>query len=265
MIDNYECNLKEALINLRLGAANEYAKICLESGVETNLISLTNNVSSFIDLCDEARKQQKEIMSGTYSKSRDVNYNINYLEIVQIRYSALLDKLRASELSRPEQSTLILNILLYLGNIRHKNFSFINGSYDFLHKIMSDLNDDDLLIIYNKLNSIRYPYIKNVKAIIDSRGLQADRAKSGGCYVATCVYGSYDCPQVWTLRRFRDEVLSNNIFGKIFIKIYYAVSPSIVKIFGSFAWFHKMFKAPLDKLVSSLQSKGIDNTPYEDI
>lgn len=23
---------------------------------------------------------------------------------------------------------------------------------------------------------------------------------SGGCYVATCVYGSYDCPEVWTLR-----------------------------------------------------------------
>ncbi len=28
-----------------------------------------------------------------------------------------------------------------------------------------------------------------------------------GCYIATCVYGSYDCPQVWTLRRFRDYTL----------------------------------------------------------
>ena len=27
-------------------------------------------------------------------------------------------------------------------------------------------------------------------------------SSSGGCYVATAVYGSYDCPQVWTLRRF---------------------------------------------------------------
>ena len=30
-----------------------------------------------------------------------------------------------------------------------------------------------------------------------------------GCYVATSVYGSYDCPEVWTLRRFRDEVLAD--------------------------------------------------------
>ncbi|MCH5171063.1 MAG: hypothetical protein J1F24_07235 [Oscillospiraceae bacterium] len=89
--------------------------------------------------------------------------------------------------------------------------------------------------------------------------------KNGGCYVATCVYGSYDCPQVWTLRRFRDNVLSNNIFGKMFIKLYYTVSPSIVRIFGNFAWFHKLFKTPLDKFVNSLQRKGIDNTPYQDL
>lgn len=25
-------------------------------------------------------------------------------------------------------------------------------------------------------------------------------AEKNGCYIATCVYGSYDCPQVWTLR-----------------------------------------------------------------
>ena len=30
--------------------------------------------------------------------------------------------------------------------------------------------------------------------------------KKQGCYIATCVYGSYDCPQVWILRRYRDEI-----------------------------------------------------------
>ncbi|MFR9028073.1 MAG: DUF2726 domain-containing protein [Clostridium sp.] len=31
--------------------------------------------------------------------------------------------------------------------------------------------------------------------------------KRRGCYIATAVYGSYDCPQVWVLRRFRDQIL----------------------------------------------------------
>ena len=46
--------------------------------------------------------------------------------------------------------------------------------------------------------------------------------KSGGCYVATAVYGSYDCPQVWTLRRYRDFALAETWHGRAFIHLYYA-------------------------------------------
>ena len=37
---------------------------------------------------------------------------------------------------------------------------------------------------------------------------------SEGCYIATCVYGSYDCPQVWVLRRFCDETLKQHALGR---------------------------------------------------
>ena len=87
---------------------------------------------------------------------------------------------------------------------------------------------------------------------------------TSGCYVATCVYGSYDCPQVWTLRRYRDNILALNPFGRAFIKTYYAISPTLVKWFGSYNWFHKLFKKPLDKLVKTLNSNGVENTPYND-
>jgi TPR repeat protein len=86
----------------------------------------------------------------------------------------------------------------------------------------------------------------------------------GGCYVATCVYGSYDCPEVWTLRRFRDNTLANSFFGRCFIRTYYAVSPKIIKIFGQKTWFHKLFKPMLNKLVSALKIHGFDDKPYSD-
>ena len=44
-----------------------------------------------------------------------------------------------------------------------------------------------------------------------SRSYHRRPQNSGGCYVATCVYGSYDCPQVWTLRRFRDNTLAETM------------------------------------------------------
>ena len=87
---------------------------------------------------------------------------------------------------------------------------------------------------------------------------------SGGCYVATCVYGSYDCPEVWTLRRYRDYNLDKTWYGRAFIKTYYAISPTAVKLFGDYDWFKKIFRRPLDNMVAILSTKGYENTPYED-
>lgn len=91
-----------------------------------------------------------------------------------------------------------------------------------------------------------------------------NHSSSGGCYVATCVYGSYDCPEVWTLRRFRDHHLSSSIWGRLFIKTYYAVSPTIVKYFGNTKLFQAFWKKRLDKLVNKLQKDGYESTPYVD-
>lgn len=85
-----------------------------------------------------------------------------------------------------------------------------------------------------------------------------------GCYVATCVYGSYDCPEVWTLRRFRDNTLRQSFLGRTFIKCYYATSPTIVKYFGDYKVFNSIFKPVLDKFVNKLQDEGIDSTVYFD-
>ena len=89
-------------------------------------------------------------------------------------------------------------------------------------------------------------------------------APTSGCYVATAVYGSYDCPEVWTLRRFRDNTLAETWYGRAFIHTYYAISPTLVKWFGHTEWFKKMWKEPLDNMVKKLQSQGVESTPYND-
>jgi uncharacterized Zn finger protein (UPF0148 family) len=101
--------------------------------------------------------------------------------------------------------------------------------------------------------------IKNFK-----EDYQAPEIKTGGCYVATCVYGSYDCPEVWTLRRYRDDTLGATWYGRAFIRTYYAISPTLVKWFGHTNWFKKMWRGKLDRMVTKLQNKGVENTPYDD-
>ncbi|MBR6562559.1 MAG: DUF2726 domain-containing protein [Clostridia bacterium] len=89
--------------------------------------------------------------------------------------------------------------------------------------------------------------------------------KRKGCYVATCVYGSYDCPPVWTLRRYRDNTLAKTWYGRAFIRTYYAISPMIVKWFGNTNWFKALLEKPLNSFVNKLQNNGVENTPYDDV
>ena len=98
-----------------------------------------------------------------------------------------------------------------------------------------------------------------------SNGYQYNQStQKSGCYVATAVYGSYDCPEVWTLRRFRDNTLTKSWYGRMFVHAYYALSPTLVKWFGQSKGFKNLCKPFLDNLVVRLNDKGVMNTKYND-
>lgn len=110
----------------------------------------------------------------------------------------------------------------------------------------------------NEINS----YVAKIKKYETT--YQAPEINTSGCYVATAVYGSYDCPQVWALRRYRDYILAETWYGRAFIHTYYAISPTLVKWFGHTEWFKKMWKGKLDRMVANLKADGVEDTPYED-
>lgn len=87
---------------------------------------------------------------------------------------------------------------------------------------------------------------------------------SGGCYVATAAYGSYDCPQVWVLRRYRDNKLATSPAGRAFIKFYYAVSPTLVRYFGKFDLINAVDRFWLNRVISRLRRAGYSADPYKD-
>ncbi|MDO9129925.1 MAG: CFI-box-CTERM domain-containing protein [Anaerolineales bacterium] len=77
-------------------------------------------------------------------------------------------------------------------------------------------------------------------------GKQFDREKISGkkkkpdCFIATATMGNQDHPYVVELRNFRDGVLKNSEYGKIFIELYYRYSPPLANIIAN--------KAPLKAL-----------------
>lgn len=116
---------------------------------------------------------------------------------------------------------------------------------------------------YAKIANSDYSLPTNLVSPLEG-GEGIDIVKNGACYIATCIYGSYDCPQVWTLRRFRDYTLDATWYGKLFIKSYYAISPTLVRWFGDTKWFRRFWKYKLDKMVMNLNEKGVEDTYYHD-
>lgn len=103
--------------------------------------------------------------------------------------------------------------------------------------------------------SYRYPnrqvenFVETIQAVI------AALKPSGGCYIATAVYGSYDAPQVMSLRRFRDERLAASAMGRAFVLAYYAVSPSLARHLAGASLANRTARVALDSLVRALDKR----------
>ena len=163
-----------------------------------------------------------------------------------------------------------LNLQLHKDNAFYR-FSLIKT---LRHEIFGDCVSASQVVEYNCFSDCELSrqvndavwYLKKLYSTfieyMDNRGKKSNSTE--GCYIATCVYGSYDCPQVWTLRRYRDNILSSTWYGRAFIKTYYAISPTLVKWFGHTEWFKNIWQGCLDRMVEELQENGIESTPYED-
>lgn len=130
----------------------------------------------------------------------------------------------------------------------------------------TNLEEDTRMLFDMCVDMLSLPisFYRTLEKRVMNEKKSSTNAESGGCYVATAIYGSYDCPQVWTLRRYRDYTLAKSWYGRFLIKAYYAISPTIVKWFGHTKWFKKMWQGKLDRMVVKLQANGVESTPYKD-
>lgn len=161
------------------------------------------------------------------------------------------------------------NIILTMNNMVTELMAFTKkygdavnaGISHFISESTAQWSYDLAEYILNERKKIEPEYKLPSRLVSPSKGgIGAEK----GCYIATCVYGSYDCPEVWTLRRYRDYCLDSSWYGRLFIKCYYSISPRIVKWFGYTKWFNKIGRRKLDKFVDYLNKQGYSNTSYED-
>jgi len=90
-----------------------------------------------------------------------------------------------------------------------------------------------------------------------SHGTQRpSETKSGGCFLATAVYGSEVAPEVITLRDFRDNVLLSSRLGGVLVGLYYLLSPPVARVLSVNPILRNMVrKAFVQPIISLVRSK----------
>ena len=230
------------------------------SSVEKCLESVLTLVQKGVD--DE--EEQKKVISEIYSRCSVIATMLS--NAAENHFNGIDSQIKGNYIQEyVNNASSSTDIMYTLGNTLIDKFEDRYGSIAAsswedgikLHnKYLNYLNDKES----NK--NIMTKYAEKIKKYNPSYALPA--FNTGGCYIATAVYGSYDCPEVWTLRRFRDNYLDLTWYGRAFINTYYAVSPKLVELFGETGWFKSFWKRHLDKMVKNLRQKGFESTPYND-
>lgn len=183
------------------------------------------------------------------------------------------------ELSNEDKETVLRRISSAIEKMFNTPFVCSNGSVESANN--RDELATDLLAARGSnswnielMNSVRSAFLIELKQIqalhkeetfiqelIDKNSSQVS---TGACYIATAIYGSYDCPQVWTLRRYRDSRLASSFLGRCFIHTYYAISPTLIQWFGENDLIVNNWRKILDRMVKNLNREGVSNLPYND-
>ena len=147
--------------------------------------------------------------------------------------------------------------------INKHNNEIKTGKENLIGKLIADI----ILPVVDeiKLYDDKYETPNEVYALQEIKDESESKNKSGGCYIATCVYGTYDCPELWILRRFRDYELVKTWQGRLFIRTYYEISPTLVEWFGQYKWIKKMWRVIINWMINNLKIKGLKDTPYTDL
>ncbi len=214
----------------------------------TNLILRSSDFERRIDSLFGYINRVEEAIERKYG-----NGDNEYLKIIAMR-QAIIEK---------QDEMLDLIIDFYAITIISPD---LVKTFDQIYLLMIE-NASIALERMEKCDDARGVYLEH-KNVLDNAGSKSNSYSrstvSSDCYIASCVYGSYNCPQVWTLRRYRDNYLGKSWGGKLFIKFYYAISPTLVKLFGNTKWFKSWWKKYLDKKIEKLKEVGYESTPYND-
>lgn len=171
---------------------------------------------------------ERQISNIQYSDEFGEDYISAYCHLRQENRTFKIDRIESIDgIKNPSNHREIIS-----SNSRYSSYSSQISS-------LSSINSDRQASVYSSKNST-------------SNYSNSPKNKSEGCYIATMAYGSYDHPQVMILRHYRDRILLKSMLGRISVRIYYWISPTIVKCLKNQNNINFIIRKSLNKIVTRI-------------
>lgn len=131
-------------------------------------------------------------------------------------------------------------IIEFTRYVLNNHIEFIDSRY---HTLMKELiRTHEALLHRQGLTEMSFVFRESIREFFG----KIDSSYKSACYIATYVYGNYSAPEVFYLRKYRDETLLSMPLGKFGVKLYYSLSQSLLSTFGKSSLFNSFCKYVLD-------------------
>jgi len=217
-----------------------FKKIALQNNISEDTFNITMSNTKFLSDVIKYDRYQPEFYEDTktYISKRTSSKKVSVGKKFYKKNSKLINSIEKTFDIEKE-------LLLSLMGIE-TNFGTYVGKMDILSSLStlsfdkrrSEFFTNELLILLRLIETKKINY----KTLLE----QSQNSNNEGCFVATMVYGDYNHPKVIQLRKFRDYVLKKYYIGRLFIKSYYKISPSFVKVFKNHKLIKKLFRYIID-------------------
>ncbi len=240
---------------------------CTIENISSAAYSICNCEEQVLDLIktNVEKERQRNILQEIYEQLASISSM--FFNAAKDYYESIDTEIQNDYLQEYiNNASASADVMYSLGNLVISKFGNEYGSIASLAwKDAIEIHKDYVKYLQDQDGNIKFidEYVQKIQEL-DSTYQKPEVETSGGCYVATAIYGSYDCPEVWVLRRFRDNTLDNYLIGRWFIKVYYAISPALVRWFGETSIFKCVLTPVLDRFVSYLRRLGTSDEPYND-
>ncbi len=223
--NNWEAVFFSVFCSLAVSSPKQVHLASIFSDVQT----LQNAAVTAIPLAKQQLFTRIDTLDGLQSISISLTNLSTHYFVATMQWNKKAPHTPDLQIDKGNRVAAIMEMLFNVGDVLEENCDYdreicVATAYTCWLQAMTMYENCDMAVPpktyehYMKIKKYNPSYHCN-KSIVPAPTSNSTR-KSGGCYVATCVYGSYDCPQVWTLRRFRDDIMAQSVAGRLFIKFY---------------------------------------------